>query len=147
MKIVRQAAASILRTVIRLASPSTQNWAKAMLAELDSVGNDWAAFLWALGSVRILFVRQTIHPMGLSDIPAAAKVLADRMNQRTRLGSVSVSGMALFFGRAFLQHREQVQRRRPWRTRFVDRRAAQRHFHHKEATGPVADLARKLAPR
>jgi hypothetical protein len=80
-----------------------------MLAELDSVGNDWAAFLWALGSVRILFVRQTIHPMGLSDIPAAAKVLADRMNQRTRLGSVSVSGMALFFGRAFLHASDTFQ--------------------------------------
>lgn len=109
MKIVRLGAVSILRTVIRLTSHSTQNWAKAMLAELDSIGNDWAAFLWALGSVRILFVHQTIHPMGLSDIPAAAKVLTDRMNQRTRLGSVLVSGMALFFGRAFLDASDTFQ--------------------------------------
>lgn len=105
MKIARQCAVSILRTVFRLASPSTQNWAKAMLAELDSVGNDWPAFFWALGSVRILFVRQTTRLISLSDIPAAAKALSDRMNQRTRLGSVSVSGMALFFGRAFLRVR------------------------------------------
>lgn len=110
MNIVRQVAVRILRTVFRLASPPTQNWAKAMLAELDSVGNDWEAFFWALGSVRILFVRQTIHPKGLSDIPAAAKVLADRMKQRTRLGSVSVSGMALFFGRAFLQASDAYER-------------------------------------
>jgi hypothetical protein len=43
MKIVRKGAVGVLRIVIRLASRSTQNWAKAMLAELDSIGNDWDA--------------------------------------------------------------------------------------------------------
>lgn len=103
MKMIRRSATSLIRAVSRLASPSTQDWAQAMLAELDSIGSDWAALLWALGSVRILFVGQTNHLSGLSDIPAAAKVLADRMRQRTWLGSVSISGMAVFFACAFLR--------------------------------------------
>jgi hypothetical protein len=72
-----------------------------MLAEMDSISSDWRALLWSIGSLRVLFVRQTIGPASLSDIPVAAKVLADRMNQRTWLGSVSVLGMAFFFGRFF----------------------------------------------
>lgn len=102
MTILRRLAVNTLRTVVYLSSPATQSWAKAMLAELDSIGSDWKAFFWAIGSVRVLFVRQTIRPASLSDIPAAAKVLADRMNQRTRLGSVMVVGMALFFVGFFL---------------------------------------------
>lgn len=101
MTFLRQLAVNTLRTVIWLSSPATQSWAKAMLAELDSISGDWKALFWAIGSLRVLFVRQTIRPASLSDIPAAAKVLADRMNQRTRLGSVSVVGMAFFFGRFF----------------------------------------------
>ena len=101
MTFLRQLAVNTLRTVIWLSSPATQTWTKAMLAELDSISSDWKALFWAIGSLRVLFVRQTIRPASLSDIPAAAKVLADRMNQRTRLGSVSVVGMAFFFGRFF----------------------------------------------
>jgi hypothetical protein len=103
MMIVRRSAASLIRAVARLASPSTQDWARAMLAELDSIGSDWVALLWALGSVRLLFVGQTNHLRELSDVPAAAKALANRMNQRTWSGSIMVSGMALFFGLAFLR--------------------------------------------
>jgi len=98
MTILRRLAVNTLKTVIWLSSPGAQNWAKAMLAELDSISSDWRAFFWAIGGVRVLLVRQTIRPKSLSDIPAAAKILADRMNQRTRLGSVAVTGMALFFG-------------------------------------------------
>jgi hypothetical protein len=96
---LRQLAVNTLRTVIWLSSPTMQTWAKAMLAELDSISSDWKALFWAIGSLRVLFVRQTIRPASLSDIPAAAKELADRMTQRTWLGSVSVVGMAFFFGR------------------------------------------------
>lgn len=101
MTILRQLAVNTLRTVIWLSSPATQTWAKAMLAELDSISSDWRALFWAIGSLRVLFVRQTIGLANLSDIPVAAKVLADKMNQRTWLGSVSVLGMAFFFGRFF----------------------------------------------
>jgi hypothetical protein len=72
-----------------------------MLAELDSITSDWKALFCAIGSLRVLFVHQTIRPESLSDIPAAAKSLADRMNHRTRVGSVVVVGMAFFFGRFF----------------------------------------------
>src|SRR5260370_111094 len=101
MTILRQLAVNTLKTVIWLSSPTTQTWGKAMLAEMDSISSDWRALFWSIGSLRVLFVRQTIGPASLSDIPVAAKVLADRMNQRTWMGSVSVLGMAFFLGRFF----------------------------------------------
>jgi hypothetical protein len=110
MTFLRQLAVKTLRTVIWLSSPITQIWAQAMLAELDSITSDWKALLWAIGSLRVLFVRQTREPASLSDIPAAAKDLADRMTQRTWLGSVSVVGMAFFFGRYSLHAPNTLQR-------------------------------------
>jgi len=101
MTILRKLAVNMLKTVIWLSSPTTQRWAKAMLAEMDSISTDWRALFWSIGSLRLLFVRQTIGLASLSDIPVAAKVLADRMNQRTWLGSVIVFGMSFFFGRFF----------------------------------------------
>lgn len=100
MTFLRQLAVNTLRVAISLSSPSTRIWAKAMQAELDFISSDWKALFWAIGSLRVLIVRQTVRPATPSDIPAAAKGLADRMNQRTWLGSISVSGMAFFFGRS-----------------------------------------------
>jgi len=99
MSFLRTLAVHTLSTVIRFASPRKRVWAKAMLAELDSISSDWSALVWAIGSLRVLFVRQPIRLASLSDVPAAAKVLADRMNQRTRGGSVAVVALALAFGR------------------------------------------------
>lgn len=46
----RRLAARLLREVARLAPSTTQEWASAMLRELDFIEGDWAALLWALGS-------------------------------------------------------------------------------------------------
>ena len=50
MSILRRAAVSWLRSVVRNAPPTCQEWASAMLRELDFIESDWAALLWALGS-------------------------------------------------------------------------------------------------
>ena len=46
----RRLALKILDTVVRFASPGAQDWAKAILREMDFIENDWTALLWALGS-------------------------------------------------------------------------------------------------
>jgi len=47
----RMLAEALLRGVLRLAPDESRDWASAMLRELDFVEGDWAALLWALGSI------------------------------------------------------------------------------------------------
>jgi hypothetical protein len=55
MSTVRRLAAKLLRIVIRHSSGESQDWANAMLRELDFIESDWAALLWALGSTTAIF--------------------------------------------------------------------------------------------
>jgi hypothetical protein len=55
MSTVRRLAAKLLRMVIRHWSDESQDWANAMLRELDFIESDWAALLWALGSTTAIF--------------------------------------------------------------------------------------------
>ena len=50
MSTVRRLASKLLRIVIRHSSDESQDWANAMLRELDFIESDRAALLWALGS-------------------------------------------------------------------------------------------------
>jgi hypothetical protein len=52
---VRGLASKLLRIVIRHSSDESQDWANAMLRELDFIESDWAALLWALGSTTAIF--------------------------------------------------------------------------------------------
>ncbi len=47
----RRLAAALLRAALCFAPQVTREWAGAMLRELDFVPGEWAALLWALGSV------------------------------------------------------------------------------------------------
>jgi hypothetical protein len=55
---VRKLANALLRAVLRHAGAESQEWAGAMLRELDFIENDWVALFWALGSINAIF-RQT----------------------------------------------------------------------------------------
>jgi hypothetical protein len=55
MLVARKFAYRLLNGVVRQASPDSQEWASAMVRELDFVESDWSALLWALGSTTALF--------------------------------------------------------------------------------------------
>ncbi len=55
MSVARKLAYRLLNRVVRHASPDSQDWASAMLRELDFVEGDWGALVWALGSVTAVF--------------------------------------------------------------------------------------------
>jgi hypothetical protein len=46
----RKLAGALLRAVLRLAPEESQDWALAMLRELDFIEGEWASLFWALGS-------------------------------------------------------------------------------------------------
>ncbi len=55
MSPVRQLANRLLELVLRCAPKHCEQWASAMLRELDFIEGDWAALFWALGSVAAIF--------------------------------------------------------------------------------------------
>jgi hypothetical protein len=55
MSVARRLAHRLLNSVVRHTSPDSQEWATAMLRELDFVESNWGALLWALGSTTALF--------------------------------------------------------------------------------------------
>lgn len=55
MSAARKLASRLLCAVARLSSAESQDWANAMLRELDFIENDWAALFWALGSTTAIF--------------------------------------------------------------------------------------------
>jgi hypothetical protein len=89
MTTARRLALKISHTVLRMASPGAEDWAKALLREMDFIENDWAALLWALGGTRILLrIKSRCSPRevpvtGVADIPRAAQNLAGKVRART----------------------------------------------------------------
>jgi hypothetical protein len=55
MSTARRLASKLLRAVVRHSPSRSQEWANAMLRELDFIENDWAALFWALGSTTAIF--------------------------------------------------------------------------------------------
>jgi len=55
MSTVRKFATKLLDAVLRCAPAHCQQWASAMLRELDFIESDWAALFWAVGSVGAIF--------------------------------------------------------------------------------------------
>ncbi len=51
---LRQAAAVLLESAIRIAPPDTRDWGQAMRGELNHVEGSWAAAMWALGGSSVL---------------------------------------------------------------------------------------------
>ena len=55
MAAARRLASRLLRVVVRYAPRACQDWANAMLRELDFIESDWAASFWAMGSTAAIF--------------------------------------------------------------------------------------------
>ncbi len=51
---LRQAAAALLESAIRIAPPDSRDWGRAMMGELPYVEGSWAGTLWALGGSSVL---------------------------------------------------------------------------------------------
>jgi|HubBroStandDraft_6_1064221.scaffolds.fasta_scaffold05523_6 hypothetical protein len=52
---IRSLALKLLTAVVRRTPSHSQEWAGAMLRELDFIESDWAALFWALGSTTAIF--------------------------------------------------------------------------------------------
>jgi hypothetical protein len=55
MSAIRSLASRLLRAVARHSSSDSQDWASAMLGELDFIESDCAALFWALGATTAIF--------------------------------------------------------------------------------------------
>lgn len=111
----RRLALKISRAVLRMAPPGVQDWAKAMLCEMDFIESDWTALLWALSGTRILFriksrcLPREVPVTGVADIPRAAQNLADRVHART-LSVVVTVFESVAFGCILFLVRNPIQR-------------------------------------
>lgn len=89
MTTARKLALKISNTILQLAPSGAEDWAKAMLREIDFIENDWVALLWALGGTRILLRlkprchSRDIHLTAVADIPHAAQILTNKVRART----------------------------------------------------------------
>jgi hypothetical protein len=110
MTTIRKLSIRILNAVIRLAAPATQDWAAAMLRELDFIENDWTALRWASGSARILFTHQDLPLANLTEIPRAAQRLKRKVWRRTLVGYVTTLGEIAAFGWFSFHASTQLQR-------------------------------------
>ena len=81
MSAVRRLAAGLLRAVLRHASSDSQDWANAMLRELDVIEGDWTSLSWALGCTTALF-RHSV-PRGLR------AWLGKRLDRKQAVGAIS----------------------------------------------------------
>lgn len=63
MSVARRLAYKLLNGVVRHASAESQDWASAMLREVDFVESDWGALRWALGSVTALFRHSVLRQL------------------------------------------------------------------------------------
>jgi hypothetical protein len=75
MSPARRLSSRLLNAAARHASSETQDWARAMLRELDYIESDWAALLWAVGSTTAIF---------RYSVPREARAWAERLCSREK---------------------------------------------------------------
>jgi hypothetical protein len=107
---LRRLAIKTIEMVTQLSSPVSRQWAQAMRRELDFIESDWAAFLWALGSTKILFRRQTFRLADLSDVLLASQMLRRKIKFRTFAGSGVVLTEAAVFAWSTIANPHFIQR-------------------------------------
>lgn len=95
---IRGLASAILTAAVRRASPGVREWGAAMLRELDFVEGDWAALLWAIGSVTVLF-KHLGNPMSdPTDVLSRAQALMRKIRRRTLMGYGASLILTVAFG-------------------------------------------------
>ncbi len=95
MPVPRKIATWLLRAVLRYSSAESQEWASAMLHELDFIESDWAALLWALGSTTAIFRRSG---RGLLSLGNKLEIKEGKVNDNQK----RVLGMMTGVGTGFL---------------------------------------------
>jgi hypothetical protein len=83
---IRRLASAILTAAVRRASPGVREWGTAMLREMDFVESDWAALLWAIGSVPVLFKHLEAPMSDPSAVFSRAQALMKEIRRRTLMG-------------------------------------------------------------
>jgi hypothetical protein len=83
---IRGLASAILTAAVRRASPGVREWGTAMLREMDFVESDWAALLWAIGSVPVLFKHSEAPMIDPSEVFSRAQALMKKVRRRTLMG-------------------------------------------------------------
>jgi hypothetical protein len=83
---IRGLASAVLTAAVRRASPGVREWGTAMLREMDFVESDWAALLWAIGSVPVLFKHLEAPMSDSSAVFSRAKALMKEIRRRTLMG-------------------------------------------------------------
>jgi hypothetical protein len=63
MSAIRKLASRLLGAIARRSSSATQDWANAMLRELDFIESDWAALFWAVGGTAAIFRHSVPHAL------------------------------------------------------------------------------------
>jgi hypothetical protein len=99
---LRQAAALVLESAIRIAPPDTREWGQAMRSELGQVEGPWEAILWALGSSGVL-VKHAIAALlvpGRRDVPFGEGLFARSVS--IRKVALAVGGVSLLATLIFL---------------------------------------------
>ncbi len=74
---LRQVAAVLLETAIRIAPPDARDWGRAMRGELSYVEGTWAPLMWALGGASVLAKRAFASLL----IPAPPRAIVFRFNR------------------------------------------------------------------
>ena len=107
---IRGLAAKILGASVRRASPSMQEWGKAMLAEMEHVEGDWAALFWAFGGARSLLWAWNSPIKSLADVPGKLQRFEKKVRKRTILGLAGGIGLIAYFAYFVLVFSNQVAR-------------------------------------
>src|SRR5580704_5459223 len=97
MSAARRLASRLLGAAVRQSSSGSQEWARAMLSELDFIESDWAALFWALGSARAIFkysVPRQLHAwLGKCSSQEEGPML--KLIRRNAAGALSGIGIAV----------------------------------------------------
>jgi hypothetical protein len=78
MSLIRTAANKIASFVVRYSSAGSKEWAQAIASELICIENDWRAFAWAFGGLRVLFSIQPSPLPSIADLDQEARKHANR---------------------------------------------------------------------
>ena len=106
---IRGLALKISNTVVRYASPGCKEWAEGLAREVAFVEGDWAALVWALGSVRVLFDYREAPIASLADVPNAALKFVELMGN-SFLGLLTVIVSSPFYVWKFFYAKNWLER-------------------------------------
>jgi hypothetical protein len=96
MTLARKLASRISAFVARHASPGWKEWAEGMTREVAYVEGDWAALLWATGSLRVLLEPREAPIRSVAQVPALARKFVENARKGTsNMAALSMLPMPL----------------------------------------------------